>query len=92
MIDINRNNAATMMMPSGEMQRMPRIRTVREVVKYCKAIDSETHLSEYMVRKMISDGILPTLKSGNRNYINLDIALALLNMHDAYGRDSSTIN
>lgn len=60
-------------------QQLCRIRSVREVARYCKQMDPETQLTEYTLRKMIAQGTIPAVKSGAKYLINLDRLLEMLN-------------
>lgn len=67
------------MVGTQHQQRFSRIRSVREVARYCKEMDPETQITEYTLRKMIAEGTIPAVKSGTKYLINLDRLLEMLN-------------
>ena len=44
---------------------------------YFKQLDPETQITEYTLRKLIADGTIPSIKSGNKHLINLEQVLSL---------------
>lgn len=58
--------------------KIPRIRTVAEIVAECKSIDPNTQVSEYFVRNAITEGF-PVIKTGWKFLINIDLFIEYLN-------------
>lgn len=54
---------------------MPRIRSIKETAKIFKEMDANTELTESTIRKMISEGTIPALKTGTKYLINVDLLL-----------------
>ena len=57
---------------------MCRMRSVRETAKYFKDLDPDTEITEYTLRKMISEGTIQVVKTGGKFLINLDLLLETL--------------
>ena len=51
---------------------MPRIRTINQAYNLIKFEDPETGISEYMIKKLVMEGKIPSIKSGNRHYVDVD--------------------
>lgn len=60
-----------------ESRKLPRMRSVKEVVNYFKETDPETQISEHFVRTIIANGF-PVVKTGKKFLINLDLFTAYL--------------
>ena len=52
--------------------KVPRMRTVSEIVEYFKKHDPDTKINQWNVRRMLKTGQIPYEKAGNRYLINLD--------------------
>jgi len=60
------------------------MRTVKEAVAEIKAIDEHTAITEYHVRRLALDGVLPRVRAGKKMLINLDLLIEYLeNANDA---------
>ena len=46
------------------MSNVPRIRSIRETAEFFKKMDPETQLTENTIRIMVSNGVIPALKTG----------------------------
>lgn len=57
---------------------IPRMRTAPKIVAEIKALDPETDVSEYWVRRIAKSGAVPVIWAGNKCLINLDDVLDLL--------------
>jgi excisionase family DNA binding protein len=42
-----------------------------------KEMDPETEITEYTLRKMISEGTIPYIKTGNKFLINVDLLIKM---------------
>ena len=51
---------------------MIRYRTIKGAVQELKAEDPNTEITEYLLRKLVVSGEIPSLKSGNKYIINVD--------------------
>lgn len=51
---------------------MCKIRSIKQAADYFREVDPDTQITEYTLRKLISDGIVPAIKSGNKSLVNLD--------------------
>lgn len=51
---------------------MCRVRTIRETANIIKEMDPKTQLTEKTIRKMVSEGTIPSFKTGNKYLINVD--------------------
>ena len=61
-----------------ETVRTPRMRTVKEAAQELKALDSHTAVTEYHIRRLALQGVLPTVKAGKKKLINLDLLIEYL--------------
>lgn len=57
----------------------PRLRTIREAACEIKSIDPNTAVTPYRIRQLILNGILPSVRAGNKYLLNLDLLLEYLN-------------
>lgn len=55
-----------------------RIRSIPEAVKEIKMVDPNTSVSEYCVRQLVINGIVPASKVGRKFMIDLDVLQAYL--------------
>lgn len=60
------------------LETIPRMRTAAGIVAELKAMDPDTGVTEYFVRRMVRDGTLPVVWAGSKALVNLDDVLALL--------------
>ena len=51
---------------------IPRMRTVHEAAQELKKLDANTAVTEYHIRRLVLDGVLPRIKAGKKYLINLD--------------------
>lgn len=54
---------------------MCRMRSIRDTAKYFRENDPDTEITEFTLRKMISEGTIPAIKTGNKFLVNLDAVL-----------------
>ena len=62
------------MAPTG----IPRMRTVKRAIDELRKLDSGTDLTEKALRRMISDGTVPSVRVGTKRLINIDLLLEIL--------------
>lgn len=60
---------------------MCRMRTIRDTTKIFKELDPNTEITEYTLRKMISEGTIPAFKTGNKYLLNVDALLEMFGSH-----------
>ena len=58
--------------------RIPIVLTIKDAVKRIKEECPGTAISEHYIRQLIRDGVLPNLKAGNKQLINLDVLIEYL--------------
>lgn len=63
---------------------LPKLRTINGAWDELKKIDPHTAISASAIRKLVKTGRLPSIRSGNRVYINMDTLLDLLNHPENY--------
>ena len=56
---------------------MCKVRSIKQAADYFKQLDPETQITEYTLRKLIADGTIPSIKSGNKHLINIDQVLSM---------------
>ena len=54
------------------INRIPRMRTVKEAATEIKQIDPNTAMTEWHIRQLALQGILPRVQAGKKLLINLD--------------------
>lgn len=57
---------------------LPRMRTVREAAEELKKMDASTAITEYHIRRLALDGVIPRVKAGKKYLINLDTLIDYL--------------
>lgn len=50
-----------------------RIRTVDKAFDEIKAKDPETAITRYLVKQMVKQGMIPSIKSGNKRFVDVDV-------------------
>ncbi len=63
---------------------MCKIRSIKQAADYFKELDPDTQITEYTLRKLVSSGTIPSVKSGNKNLVNLDQILEVFSSHEIY--------
>lgn len=66
------NNIPIIGKPSAPI---PRMRTVKEAAQELKALDPQTAMTPYHIRRLCLDGVIPVVKAGKKNLLDLDILL-----------------
>lgn len=66
--------------------RVPRMRTVHEAALELKKLDEGTAVTEYHIRRLAINNIIPRVKAGKKYLINLDALIAYLSDSFAEGR------
>ncbi|MFV0342623.1 MAG: hypothetical protein ACK5JH_06975 [Anaerocolumna sp.] len=59
-------------------RKLPRMRSIKETAKYFKDLDPETQITESTIRRLISEGTIPVVKSGVKFLLNLDLLIDYL--------------
>lgn len=65
------------------VERIPRMRTAAKIVAEIKALDPDTEVTEFHIRKLAKDGTVPVVWAGRKALINLDDVLELLRLGTA---------
>ncbi len=63
-----------------ERTNIPRMRTAPKIVAEIKALDPETEITEYYIRKLAREGRIPVVWAGCKALINLDDVLELCHL------------
>ena len=63
---------------NNNQPQIPRMRTVHEAAEELKQLDANTAVTEYHIRRLVLDGVLPRIKAGKKYLINLDLLLDYL--------------
>lgn len=61
------------------LTRTPRMRTISEASQELKALDKNTAITPYFIRKLCLSGVLPTVKAGKKIMVNLNDVLEYMN-------------
>ena len=59
-------------------RKIPRMRTIKEAVAELKTFDNHTAITEYHIRQLALNGVLPRVKAGKKYLINLDTLIEYL--------------
>ena len=62
---------------------IPRMRTAAKIVAEIKALDPDTEVTEFHIRKLAKDGTVPVVWAGRKALINLDDVLVLMRLGTA---------
>lgn len=57
---------------------VPRMRTVHEAAEELRKLDAGTAVTEYHIRQLAVNNIIPRVKAGKKYLINLDALIAYL--------------
>ena len=57
---------------------MSRIRSIQDTLAIIKEEDPDTAVTEYMLRKMVIEGKLPSFKTGNKRLLDVDVVKRIL--------------
>ena len=63
--------------PSNKIT-VPRMRTVHEAAEELRKLDAGTAVTEYHIRQLAVNNIIPRVKAGKKYLINLDALIAYL--------------
>ena len=61
-----------------ETAKIPRMRTAAKIVAEIKALDPGSEVTEYYIRQLTKDGVIPVVWAGNKALVDLDTVLYLL--------------
>lgn len=64
-------------------ERIPRMRTAAKIVAEIKALDPDTEVTEFHIRKLAKSGVVPVVWAGRKALINLDDVLDLMRLGTA---------
>lgn len=64
---------------------MTRIRTIANAAKEIKEIDSNTAITEFRIRQLVNENIIPFVPVGNRKFVNLDEVWAFFERNNRVG-------
>ena len=62
---------------------VPRMRTVHEAAEELRQMDANTAVTEYHIRQLAINNIIPRVKAGKKYLINLDALIAYLSQPDS---------
>ena len=51
---------------NNNQPQIPRMRTVHEAAEELKQLDANTAVTEYHIRRLVLDGVLPRIKEGKK--------------------------
>ncbi len=62
-----------------EDKKMSRVRTLKEAHNIIKAEDSGSSISYTLIRRLVLTGKIPTIKSGKKRLIDVDVLIKYIN-------------
>ena len=71
--------------------RVPRMRTVHEAAEELRRMDEGTAVTEYHIRQLAVNNIIPRVKAGKKYLINLDALIEYLSKPSASEFDGGTV-
>ena len=72
--------------------RIPRIRNAKQAEEELKKLDPDTRIHETHIRKLMKSGKIPVITSGQRQFINLDYLIDLLNSNPYLTLDRENVS
>ncbi len=57
---------------------MGRIRSIHDAHELLKEEDSNTAVTEYFIRKLVTEGKIPSFKTGNKHLLDVDVLQSYL--------------
>ncbi len=60
------------------MTNRPKMRTLPKAFEELKAIDPQTDVTPYMLRQLVLQGKIPSVKAGRKFLLNLDVLFDFL--------------
>lgn len=60
---------------------LPRIRTAQAALAEVKKLDPKTALKLYHLQRLMRSGVVPTIRAGNRLFVNLDMLIEYIARH-----------
>ena len=70
---------------------LPRMRTVHEAAEELRRMDEGTAVTEYHIRQLAINNVIPRVKAGKKYLINLDALIAYLSKPSASEFDGGTV-
>lgn len=70
---MQKNNENNKIIYPDTNAKIPTVLTIKKAVEIVKSDCPETAISEHFLRSLIKDGVLPELKAGNKQLINMDV-------------------
>lgn len=64
---------------------MARYRSIRDTMSIIKEEDPDTAITEYMLRELVANGVIPYMPSGNRKLVDADKVRTIL-----YGEEDNS--
>lgn len=52
---------------------MSRIRSIHDAHEILKEEDPDTAVTEYFIRQLVTNGSIPSLKTGNKHLVDVDV-------------------
>ena len=52
---------------------MGRIRSISDARKLLAEEDKDTAVTEYFIRKLVTEGMIPSFKTGNKHLVDVDV-------------------
>lgn len=62
----------------NQQARIPRMRTIKEAARALRETDENTAMTEYHIRRLCLEGVLPTVKAGKKHLLNYDTLIEYL--------------
>ena len=57
---------------------MQRMRTIKQTIEYIRSEDPETALTESALKRLVSNGAIPSVKVGRKRLLSLDVLSEVL--------------
>lgn len=62
----------------GDAMAVKKLRSVQKLFQMIKELDPESDVTEYLIRKLVYEGCVPTVECGNKRLANFEDLCAYL--------------
>ena len=59
----------------NDNRSIPRMRTVQEAARELKELDARTGMTAYHIRRLVLEGVIPSVRAGKKILLNFDTLL-----------------
>ena len=71
---------------------LPKMRTIDQTYIYLKKLDPETAITKHLIRLLVMDGKIPSMKVGNKHLLDISNVLSFFDSYTYGCGDTSEVN